>query len=162
VRAAAAQIAGQSFFDLAVAGLGIFIEQRFGSHNHAVDAVAALHRLLVDEGLLDFVHLLSRAQAFEGSDRAILGGAHLGHAGTDGVTVHDDGASAALRHTAAVFGSVELEIVAQDVEQRRFRIYVDNATLAIHLEWNSRQLPPFAMTGEARRRFDCIVVAAIT
>jgi len=138
MRAAAAEVAGQCFFDLAVGGLGSFVEQRLGGHDHAVDAVTALHGLLVDEGLLDLVHFLSRAQTFESSDGFILRGADLSDAGTDGVAVHDDGAGAALRHAAAVFGSVELEVVAQNVKQWSFGLCVDNAILTIHFEWNSR------------------------
>ena len=58
--------------DLAIGGLGSFIEQRLGRHDPGVDAVIALHRLLVDKGPLDLVHLLGRAQAFEGSDGLVL------------------------------------------------------------------------------------------
>jgi hypothetical protein len=47
--AAAAQVTGQSIFDFAVGGLGIFVEQNLGRHNHAVDAVSALPGLLFDE-----------------------------------------------------------------------------------------------------------------
>ena len=78
MRAAAAEIARQRFFDLAVGGLGSFIEQRFGRHDHAVDAVATLGGLLIDEGLLDPVHLLGGAQTFERGDRLILSGAYRG------------------------------------------------------------------------------------
>ena len=91
MRAAAAQISRQRFFDLAVAGLGIFIEQSFGGHDHAVDAVAALHGLLIDEGLLDFVHFLGGAQTFESGDGLVLGSADLSNTGADGIAVDDDG-----------------------------------------------------------------------
>src|SRR6266536_1903798 len=138
MRAAAAQVAGQGFFDLAVGRLGVLVEQSLGAHDHAVDTVAALHGLFIDEGLLELVHLFGGAQTFEGGDRAVLSGADLGHAGTDGIAVHDDGAGAALRHAATILRSVELEIVAQNVKQRGFRVRIDDLTLAIHLEWNSR------------------------
>ena len=105
--AAAAQIAGQRLFDLGVGGLGVFVEQRFGGHDHAIDAVAALHGLLVDKGLLDLVHLLGGAETFEGGDGLVLRAAHRGDAGADGVAVDDYGASAALRQAAAELGAVE-------------------------------------------------------
>ena len=54
--AAAAQIAGERFFDLAIGRLRVFVEQNFGAHDHAIDAVTALSRLLVHEGFLYRVH----------------------------------------------------------------------------------------------------------
>ena len=52
MRAAAAEIAGQRFFDLAVRGLRVFIEQCLGAHDYATDAIATLGRLFINEGLL--------------------------------------------------------------------------------------------------------------
>ena len=46
-------------------------QQGGGLHDHAIYAVAALHGLLVDEGLLDGVRKLVRAQPFEGYDVTI-------------------------------------------------------------------------------------------
>ena len=134
MRAAAAQVARQGFFDLAVGRLGGLIEQSLGAHDHAVDTVTALHRLLVDEGLLELVHLLGVAQTFERSDGFILRSADLSDAGTDGITVHDDGAGAALRHAATVLWSVELEIVAQGVEQWHIGLSIDGLTFTVHSE----------------------------
>lgn len=104
MRAAAAEITRQRFFDLAVRRFGIFIQQGFARHDHAVDAVAALGRLLIDERLLNFVHLLGRAQAFERRDRFILHRAHRSDTRANGVTLHDDGAGAALSEAAADLG----------------------------------------------------------
>ena len=97
MRAAAAQVAGESFFDLRVRRFWVFIEQGFAGHDHTVDAVAALHGLLVDESLLDLVHLLGIAQAFERDDGFILRCAHGSDTGANRVAVHDHRASAALR-----------------------------------------------------------------
>jgi hypothetical protein len=52
MRAAAAQVAVKRFDDLLVVGLGVGDQQRLGRHDDAVDAIAALHRLLVNKGLL--------------------------------------------------------------------------------------------------------------
>src|SRR4051794_26128176 len=60
VGAAAAQIVGERLLDVAVRGVAVPVEQLLGHHDHAIDAVAALHRLLVDEGLLDRMRLLDR------------------------------------------------------------------------------------------------------
>ena len=51
VRAAAAEIARRAPSRTSASlGCGLRVEQRLGAHDHAVDAVAALRRLLVDEG----------------------------------------------------------------------------------------------------------------
>ncbi len=50
--AAAAQITGEGIAYFVVAGIFILRQQRGRGHDHAVDAIAALHRLLVDESLL--------------------------------------------------------------------------------------------------------------
>ena len=95
---------------MVIGGLGSFVEQSLGRHDHAVDAVTALHRLLVDKGLLDLVHLLGRAQTFEGGDGFVLRRADGSDAGANGVAVDDDGASTALGQAAAELGAIELEI----------------------------------------------------
>jgi len=134
MRTAAAEIPRQRFFDLAVGRFGIFIQQGFARHDHAVDAVATLGRLLIDEGLLNFVHLLGRAQAFERSNRFILHGAHRSDTGADGIAVHDDRACAALSETAAEFRPVQPEIVTESVEQRHIGLGLDRLIFAIHAE----------------------------
>src|SRR5690242_6768645 len=134
MRTAAAEIPRQRFFDLAVGRFGIFIQQGFARHDHAVDAVATLGRLLIDEGLLNFVHLLGRAQAFERSNRFILHRAHRSDTGADGIAVHDDRACAALSETAAEFRPVQPEIVTESVEQRHIGLGLDRLIFAIHAE----------------------------
>src|SRR5678816_278900 len=116
MRAAAAEITRQRFSDLAVGRFGIFI----------------------DKGLLNFVHLLGRAQAFERSDRFILHRTHRSDTRADGIAVHDDRAGAALSETAAEFRPIQPEIVAESVEQRHIWLGVDHQRLAVHFEGNSR------------------------
>ena len=72
MRAATAEIAVKRLFDVAVGGLGILIEESFGGHNHAVDAVTALNRLFVDKGLLQRMHFLGQAQTFQSRYCVIL------------------------------------------------------------------------------------------
>src|SRR5439155_4503992 len=62
MRAAAAEIVSERLLDLVVVCMGVLIEQCFRLHDHAVDAIAALHRLLVDEGLLQRVRLCRSAR----------------------------------------------------------------------------------------------------
>ena len=56
--------------DLRVGRLGIPLQQGLGPHHHAGDAIAALRRLLLDEGALDRRRRLDRAKAFKGGDLA--------------------------------------------------------------------------------------------
>src|SRR5438445_8352165 len=65
MRAAAAKVVRQLGFDLLFRRLRVALQQGGGLHDHAVDAVAALHGLLLDEGLLDWMRIRVRAQPFE-------------------------------------------------------------------------------------------------
>src|SRR5260221_185536 len=56
------------------------------------------------------------------------------HAGASSRAVDQHRAGAALRHAAAVFGAIELEIVAQHVEQRRVRLGIDRARRPVDLQ----------------------------
>src|SRR5215469_6443594 len=114
VGAATAEVSGQRFLDLTIRGLWIGIEQHLGAHDHAVDTIAALHRLLIDKSLLQGVKFLGRSESFESGHRTIGRGLDLSHAGANRA-VHDHGASTALSKPAAEFRPVELQLVAQDV-----------------------------------------------
>ena len=52
VAGAAAEIAGDRFFDLLVGRITIFLQQTVGGHQHAGRAVAALHRVVFPKRLL--------------------------------------------------------------------------------------------------------------
>src|SRR5881296_2147457 len=65
VASATAQDAVQRPPDLRLRGMRVFVEQHFGIHDHAVHAVAALRRLLVNERLLEPVRLGHATQTLE-------------------------------------------------------------------------------------------------
>src|ERR1035437_10809563 len=100
---------------------GFFVlgEECGGLHDHAVDAIAALRGLLVDERLLHRMALLGRAEAFQRHHLLLRThsrqrrGARL-HGGA----VYVDHAGAALAESAAEARAVQAEIVAQHIEQR--------------------------------------------
>lgn len=71
--AAATEIPRQLVANLRFRGLGDSIEQGLGGHDHAVQAIATLRGLLVDEGLLHRVRMLTAADAFQGDDFPALG-----------------------------------------------------------------------------------------
>ena len=62
-----------------------------------------------------------------------------------GLAVDQHGAGAALREPAAEFGAVELEIVAQHVEQRRVRLGRHRAAHAIdfQIDGHAARLPKY-------------------
>src|ERR1051326_3722868 len=55
--AAASKIASQCLADLCFAGMRRPVEQCLGGHDHAVDAIAALHRLFCNESGLQRMRL---------------------------------------------------------------------------------------------------------
>ena len=117
-----------------VGRFGIPLQQGLRPHHHAGDTIAALRRLLLDEGALDRRRRLDRSQAFERRDLPALQQHQRRDAGQHRLAVDDHRAGAALAEAAAEFGGVELEIVAQHIEQRRIGIRVDLMVLTIDLQ----------------------------
>ena len=63
LREAAAQHAGQRLLDLGVGGFRVLIEEGLRRQDDAVEAEAALRRLLVDERLLNRMRLVEACRA---------------------------------------------------------------------------------------------------
>src|SRR5437868_131058 len=100
MRAAAAEIVAQRRERLPLGWLWIDREQRLGGHDHAVEAVAALRGLLVDEGLLHDIRLIACAEAFERHDVASGAAADRNHARERSHAVDQDRAGAAFTQAA--------------------------------------------------------------
>ena len=88
-------------------GSRFFREQRLRRHHDAVDAVAALRRLLVEERLLQRMRALGRAQPLDRRDRAARRRPERRVARLDGVAVHEHGARAAVAAAAAEARALE-------------------------------------------------------
>src|SRR5215471_3031771 len=112
IGSAAAQIAGHHLIDVLVRWLGNQLKKRNGLHDLAGLAIAALRYLVFDPGLQNRV-LGSILQSFDRDDRLAGEVADMRLAGTDSRAVYLDGAGAALRYPAAVFGTRDAELVAQ-------------------------------------------------
>src|SRR5262249_50627727 len=113
VSSAAAEILGKRVPDIGLARLFVFREESRRLHDHAVDAVAALDGLFVDERLLHRVGLGRRAEPLERDD--LLPGfdrADRRDAGAHGRAVDVDGAGAALPEAAAEARPVQPEVAA--------------------------------------------------
>ena len=97
-------------------------EQLRGLHDHPIDAVAALDGLFVDEGLLQGMRSLGRAETFERDDPVARRRAHRRHAGANGGAIQMDGACATLRQPATEARPVQSEVPAQCVQQGHRRV----------------------------------------
>ena len=78
------------------------------------------------------MELLDRAEALDRGDLALRRGRRRRHARARGPTVDQDRAGPALGQPAAVLRAVQLEIVAQDVEERSVRLDRDGLRCAVH------------------------------
>src|SRR6184192_2738174 len=105
--AAAAKIAGKRGADVAVGWIRVLLQQRLRLHHHAGNAIAALRRLLLDEGALDGTWIFNSAESFKRCDPPAFEQQQRGDAGVDGLAVHHYGAGAALAETAAELRAVE-------------------------------------------------------
>ena len=132
--AAAAEMRFQFGPNLRVGRLGVFLQQRLRPHHHSGNAVAALRRLLFHEGALDRRGRIDRAQTFKRRHLLALKQKQRRDAGQHRLAVDDHGAGAALAEPAAEFGGVELDVVAEDVKQRRVGIRFDLVIVTIDLQ----------------------------
>src|SRR5262245_165334 len=138
MRAAATLQTCQRFAHLRVGRLRVLLEECGGGHDPAVHAVAALWHLLFDVSPLQRVRLLHRAEPLDGSDRLALHRGERHHTGAHRLAVEMHGTGTALREPAAEMGVVELEIVAQGVQERHVRLGVDRYRLAVDNELDGR------------------------
>src|SRR5688572_3539338 len=110
VGAAAAQVARHVGDDLLPRRLLVLRQQRCRLHDLARLAVAALHGLLRDPGLLQG---MVAAETLDGGDFLALRRGYRRAARAHRVAIQMHGAGAALRHAAAEFGAGKSELVAQ-------------------------------------------------
>src|SRR5262249_29093595 len=101
MRPAAAEVVGKRPLDLGHARILVLREQRDGPNDHAVETVAALHRLFVDEGLLHGRWLVGTAEALERHDLSRSDRREFDLAGKHRFAVQQHHAGAALAKSAA-------------------------------------------------------------
>ena len=98
----------------------IFVQHRLGRHDLTVLAESARGRLLIDPGLLQRVQFAIGREPFQRGDFAPDRG-HRQDAGADRGTVDDYRTRAALAKTASKLGPLEVEVIAEDIQQWRVR-----------------------------------------
>src|SRR3989441_2561423 len=98
---APAQVAGERLLDVGFTRVLAGGQEGGGLHDHAVDAVAAVHGLLIDKGLLHGMRPLRRAETFQRDDLLCPDRREGHHAGAHRLAVEMHGAGAALSEATA-------------------------------------------------------------
>src|SRR5581483_1876220 len=134
------------------------VQQRHGLHDLAGLAVTALGHVVVDQGLLDGVQLVTLGQALDRRDVLTLNGANRRDAHPVGDTVDVAGAGAAEAHAAAVLEAVDFHPVPQDPEELLVLVDVDGDRVAIECEGDvgHGDQAPYSLSGKFR---GCLPVA---
>jgi hypothetical protein len=117
VSGAAAQIAGERIAYLGVRRRAVRPQEAFRSHDHARRAISALHGALVDESLLQVVEPAVRLQPLDRRDLPALRLKGEDEARNDGLSVEEDGASAALAFATSFLESGEPESLSENFGQ---------------------------------------------
>jgi hypothetical protein len=135
VGAAAADVAGHRVIDIRVGGLGVLAQEHGGGHDLARLAIAALRNFLLDPGALQRMRQILR-KALDCGHLLSDGSRDGRDARAHGFTINMDGASAALRHAATVFGSRELEAFADGPEERHRGIHINRGFFSVYRQRN--------------------------
>ena len=106
-------------------------QQSFGAHDHPGDAVAALRGLLGLERGLHRAQLPILGETFDGGDLAAAQRGDGREAGEHGGVADEHGAGPALPEAASEFRAVQLQAIAQHVEQRFVGFRIDAVLLSV-------------------------------
>src|ERR1700692_1033504 len=131
-----------------------------GGEYHAGCADAALGSALFEEALLDGMEFFVDDEAFDGGDFGAFCLQDGDEAGVDQVAVDEDGAGSALAFTAALFGSGEVQVFAEDVEEAFHRWGFDGFFVAMDGEWDGGHAVASLKIGPAMSGFKDSVPAS--
>ena len=118
--------------DVGIARVRVLVEQHLCGHEDAVHAVAALRGLLLDERRLQRMWSVDRAEAVERQHVLVPDGRDRHRAGPHGVAVDNHGTGTALGEAATEARAVLVQVVAEDVEQRRGGVGIHDARHSVH------------------------------
>ncbi len=132
--------------NLRCAGRWVLAEQPDRGHNLSRLAVAALHHIKFHPGLLYGGPDLGVCHGFDRCDLCAFNVIDIGLAGSHGLTIKVDRASAAGGHTAPKLCACQLQFVPDDPQQRRTGFCVDLVCLTVQLYLvRHSALPGFAV-----------------
>src|SRR6185295_13580247 len=115
----------------------ISLQQRCSAHEDAGDAIAALQRLFGDEGALQRVRPLARSQSLDGGDILVRDRPQRRIAGRYRAIADDDIAGATLTTAAAEMRPGDVELSAQNIQQRPIGIGVNFCLGAVKAKSNA-------------------------
>src|SRR5689334_13606916 len=116
--------------------MGIPLQQADAAHNHAGRAVSALEGAGVDEGLLHGMQAAVFLEAFDGGDGLPDGGADGNLAGAARLSAEQHGAGTALAFSATVLAASKAEFIAQNVQQRSFRMVMNGIAFTVYFDFD--------------------------
>src|SRR3954447_6618008 len=125
VRAAPTQVRLHVLADLSVGRVAALLDKGIGAHHHARNAVAALGGLLLKKSPLQSTRLVAGSEALQGRDLPVFDERHRRETREDRRPVDHHGAGAALAQAAAELGGMELQLIAEHVEERRVAFDID-------------------------------------
>src|SRR5262252_1677327 len=114
---ASAQVAAHDGVDVLVARVAKILEQSCGLHDLSGLAIAALRRLRLDPGLLQWM-LTMRVEPLDRRDRRVRHRAERRNAGAHRASVNVHSACAAHADAAAEFRALESDLIADDPQER--------------------------------------------
>src|SRR5436190_18603669 len=122
IAGAAAEIAGEPVPRLGICRVWIALEQRLGGDQQARGAKAALQRCMLQEFSLQRMQKVPARHALDRLDRVSLGldGEHQARA--DQTAVDGYAAGATVARAAPLLAAGQMQLVTQDVEQRKLRL----------------------------------------
>ena len=125
--------------DIVLGGILISREQRRRTDQHTGEAIAALARLLCQQGSLQRMRIVLRAEPFDGGYVAASHTVERTGTGELGVPVDQDHAAAALLYAAAETSAKQTEPIADDLQQRRIAGLVERHRPAVQYEFSHRR-----------------------
>jgi len=131
VDAAPTKLIREGVLDFLFAGVSIAVQQSLCGHDHAIQAVAALTGLLVDERRLQRVRLLKRTQSLKSGDLVFPDVPQSDRACSCEFSAYDRGARATLPETASELWAAQSEIVPERVQERGIRSGVHQMWLTV-------------------------------
>ena len=161
VAGAAAQVLREALDDLGARRVGLGAQERMRLEDHAGDAEAALGRALDEERLLQRVQhrqvvfglqaARARRQTLDGHDVLVRGAPGGEQACLGRLAPHQHDAAPALAVVARLLGAGEVEVFAQDVEQRR-RAGIHRDALSVHPKSTAVSPIPGSLRGPSPMR----------
>ena len=136
IRAASTGVALNCALDVVAPRVGIAAQLSRNRHHHSRSAKSALESIVGDKRGLHGMKILSSAEAFDGNDVVAAGISRQHHAGgyRPAVEMHRAGATSAA--VAYHFGTGELQMIAEDFEQRNSRLNDCISNLAIDAQFD--------------------------